>query len=192
MKVFIDPGHGGDDSGGVGPAGYREEDFTLQTAALLDLFCQWEGWETRWSRQSDINVSESASAAHANRWGANVYISLHANAHENPEAHGMEVLYWNSSAPGRALADRVRDELMARFPHVRDRGNKSIQRGNRGWIVLGKTKMPAILVEPGFITNPDEAAWLAQNATKALIADAVVSAIRHQAYVTPYGLMNAA
>ena len=46
MKLYIDPGHGGEDSGAIGPTGFEEKDFNQKVAKLLNLACRWSGWHT--------------------------------------------------------------------------------------------------------------------------------------------------
>lgn len=176
MKVFIDPGHGGEDSGAIGPTGYYEKEFNMQTAKLLELGCKWRGWDTAMSRAFDYNVNETDSAHRANFWGADVFVSIHANGAVST-ANGCEVLYWNTSTRSAALALKVQHLILDAFPWLRDRGIKPRFPGSRGSAVLRKTEMPAILVEPMFITNPSEESVLRVFATKALIADAILTSL---------------
>lgn len=187
MRFFIDPGHGGEDPGGIGPGPDRipdtpddipEKRVVLEIAELLDQAADREGWDRLWSRRTDLNVSERRTAAMANEWHADIFCSLHINAAEDPDANGFEVLHWHTSSRGAALAELVCDLLEAAFPHRPNRGPKPRGPGDRGATVLGATAMPAILVEPGFITNPFEEPWLQRLDTQASIAMAIVDAIR--------------
>lgn len=176
MKLFIDPGHGGNDSGAIGPTGFEEKIFNFQVAEILQLACDFAGWETMWSRDHDVNVSELQSALNANSWEADYYVSIHANGGV-PHAHGCEVLYWNSSARGAAWAGQLQDELLSRFSQIRNRGVKPKFSDNRGATVLRRTAMPAVLVEPAFITNPAEEKFLRRFSTQAMVADAIWSSL---------------
>lgn len=176
MKLFIDPGHGGADSGTIGPTGFEEKVFNFQVAEILQLACDFSGWETMWSRDHDVNVSELQSALNANAWGADYYVSIHANG-ASPQAQGCEVLYWNSSVRGQIWAGQIQDELLSRFPRLRDRGIKPKFPSDRGATVLRRTAMPAVLVETAFLTNPVEEEFLRRFSTKALIADAIWSSL---------------
>ena len=176
MRLFIDPGHGGTDSGAIGPTGFKEKDFCFQVAEILQLACEHAGWKTMWSRDHDANVSELQSALNANAWEADYYVSIHANG-AGPQAHGCEVLYWNSSVRGRVWAVQLQDELLSRFPQIRNRGLKPKFPGDRGATVLRRTTMPAVLVETAFITNPDEEKFLRRFSTQAMIADAILSSL---------------
>ncbi len=176
MKIYIDPGHGGEDSGAIGPTGFEEKDFNQKVAKLLNLACRWSGWHTLMSRHWDKNVVERESAQEANDWGADYYVAIHANG-SVPQAHGCEVLYWNGSFRGASWADQLQDELLARFPQIRDRGIKPRFPGQRGETVLRRTNMPAVIIEPAFITNPDEEKFLQRFSTQAMVADAIWSSL---------------
>lgn len=176
MRLFIDPGHGGKDSGAIGPTGFKEKVFNFQVAEILQLACDYVGWDTMWSRDHDVNVSELQSALNANAWEADYYVSIHVNG-AGLQAHGCEVLYWNSSVRGAAWARQLQDELLSRFPRLRDRGIKPKSPGNRGATVLQRTTMPAVLIEPAFITNPDEEKFLQRFSTQAMVADAIWSSL---------------
>ena len=176
MKVFIDPGHGGKDSGAIGPTGYEEKEFNLRTAHLMELACEWRGWDTFMSRSTDHNVKEMDSVHKANYWEADVYVSIHANGGPN-QAHGCEVLYWHTSRRAETLAREVQGQIVSCFPWLRQRGAKPRYLGDRGATVLRRTTMPAILIEPMFVTNPREEDVLRRFSTQALIADAVVQTL---------------
>ena len=176
MRLFIDPGHGGKDSGAIGPTGFEEKVFNFHVAELLELACHYAGWDTMWSRDHDVNVSELQSALNANAWEADYYVSIHANG-AGPQAHGCEVLYWNGSSRGAAWAGQLQDELLSRFPQLRNRGTKPKFPGDRGATVLRRTNMPAVLIEPAFITNVTEEAFLRKFSTQAMVADAIWSSL---------------
>ena len=125
-----------------------------------------------WSRNGDYNVSELASALNANDWGADYYVAIHANSF-GPNSHGCEVLYSNDDVGSEVWARQIQDELLSRFPLLRDRGIK--ERNNL--TVLTRTVMPAALIEPAFVSNPGEEAFLRRFSTKALVADAILASL---------------
>lgn len=183
MKVYIDPGHGADDPGAISPSGYTEAEFAWDWCELVTLALERAGHQVWWSRYNTEvkKVPNYKRATHANSNGADVFISLHANAFhrvQDPENVGMEVLYWYTSTMGRRLADRLREEIVSRFEGtIYDRGSKPVQEGGRGVTVLKRTIMPAVIIEPGFITDEDDAAWLAHFSTQAILAEAIEAAI---------------
>jgi len=172
VKLFIDPGHGGNDSGAIGPTGLQEKDWNLHVAHLLAMGCEWAGIQVMWSRNGDYNVSELASALSANDWDADYYVAIHANSF-GPHSHGCEVLYADDELGSNRWAANLQDELLSRFPQLRNRGTKE----RNDLSVLTRTNMPAVLIEPAFLSNPEEEAFLRRFSTKALVADAIISSL---------------
>lgn len=152
MKIFIDAGHNysGFNTGAVGN-GMREQDITFSLATYLDQFLSEAGLVTRLSRPTlQTNLGrDNASAVNArwqmaNDWGADYFISLHVNAGGGT---GAETLFGREA--DRAFAQTVQDVF----------SEKTGLRNRRIWLrndlaVLRHTKMPAILVEAGFIDAP--------------------------------------
>jgi N-acetylmuramoyl-L-alanine amidase len=165
MKICIDPGHGGKDPGAVGPTGLEEATVALQIS--LDLAADLEsfGWSVALTRSTDVFIELGARCEIANDWGADYFISIHCNSN-GPEAVGIETLYKTDS--GKLLAIPVQDALITATDD-RDRGLK--YRDNL--YVLNGTRMPAILVEVGFISNPDTEKNLGLLDYQTLLADAI-------------------
>jgi len=179
MKIFIDPGHGGTDPGAVNEElGITEANVNLDTALRLEHILKNRGYETKMSRATDVFVPLSERAAMANNWGANYFISVHSNASENPQAGGTETLYHGGSPRGMALAKEIQNQLVLQLG-LNDRGIIS----RPSLAVLRLTKMPAVLSEMAFISNPKEARLLAsaefrQRAAQG-IADGVTEYLKH-------------
>ena len=159
MKICIDPGHGGADPGAIGIAPatasepaitLKERDFTLDVALLLEEELARCGHSVLLTRRRDRSLKLNARAAHANRYAADLFISIHANAAANPAAEGIEVFHFPGSTAGKSLADRIMQRLAAVFPGHVNRGVKPAD-----FAVLRLTDMPAVLVECEFLTNPD-------------------------------------
>lgn len=157
MKIFIDPGHGGNDPGSVNEnLGLTEAFVNLDTAKRLQSILNARGYETKMSRTTDTFVGLRERANMANEWGANYFISVHANSVDNPNANGTETLYYKNNTPGEALANEIQENLILQT-NLADRGIKP--RPNLA--VLRLTNMPAVMAELAFISNPTEAALLA-------------------------------
>jgi N-acetylmuramoyl-L-alanine amidase len=162
--TVIDAGHGGRDPGavdGIQPAEgdtiYTEEDnlnldVALQTAKYLAPISQ-----VILTRTEDVNVMEDPDEdlyerpRISTRAGAHAFVSIHQNAATNPAGHGLEVYHYPGSTEGKRLAEAVYNRLLA-ATGLYGRGIKEAY-----FAVIGRlNSAPAILVEGGFITNPEE------------------------------------
>jgi N-acetylmuramoyl-L-alanine amidase len=91
--VVVDPGHGGENFGSIGPSGYTEKEFNLAVATKLKGALELEGIETILTRNDDVYVDLETRTELANSVGADLFISLHANGYSSPEAGGFEVYF---------------------------------------------------------------------------------------------------
>lgn len=149
MKICIDPGHGGKDPGAVGPGGTKEKDVVLAVAKYLKQELSAIAQVTL-TRTTDQYVELSERAALANNLGVDYFISVHCNSATNQTAKGTETLVYALGGEAEKLAKTVQARLIDVLK-TSDRGVKT-----RNVYVLRKTKMPAILVELAFISNPEE------------------------------------
>ncbi len=168
IKIYIDQGHNpeGFNTGAEGN-GLYEQDITYEIGRrLYNLLFASPEFEVRLSRPTPdtvLGTSNSSSLAtrvrEANNWGADIFISLHNNAAENSAASGNEALtYGPSSAVANELAEDILEELTL-TTGLRNRG--IVYRP--GLYVLKETKMPAVLVEMGFLSNPYDAELLSES-----------------------------
>lgn len=173
MKICIDPGHGGSDPGAVGKAPFvlKEKDFNLALSLLLKEELE-EEHEVIMTRYVDRALSLSGRARFANRYGADIFISVHANAAATPSAEGMEVFHFPGSRMGNQLAGMVLREMLEEFPDHRDRGVKSAD-----FAVLRLTRMPAVLVEAEFLSNPKQLEFLADSENQKRMANAIARGV---------------
>lgn len=156
VKLFIDPGHGGSDSGAVGN-GLREKDLTLTLAKKVrDLLTNYENVQVRLSRDTDIFISLNGRADMANNWGADYFMSIHINASGGT---GFETyIHTGASSASVRYQDIIHPAIVSSID-IRDRGQKSAN-----YAVLRETTMPAILTENGFIDNASDASKLKSDA----------------------------
>ena len=167
IKIYIDQGHNPEaPNAGAEGNGLREQDITYRTGqALSELLRGNSNFEVRLSRPTPTTslgatnkASLRARVEDANAWGADYFISIHANASENPNVSGTEAFaYSRPSAAFTLGADIIQG--ISNATGLRDRGMKV----RPGLYVLRKTAMPAVLVELGFISNPGDAALMDQN-----------------------------
>ena len=165
-KVYIDQGHNprNPNSGAEGN-GYREQDLVYTIGVLTADILRAEGFEVRLSRPTattQLGTSNSSSLAarvnDANSWGADIFISLHANASENSSASGQEAFVYSTSSPAYPLAQNILTQLNL-STGLRNRGVTA----RTNLYVLRRTRMPATLVELGFITNQRDADLMANS-----------------------------
>ena len=166
IKVYIDQGHNpsGFNTGAEGN-GFYEQDITYEVGVLLyELLRRNPDFEPRLSRPTEstiLGTSNSSSLTtrvrQANEWGADLFLSIHTNAAENPNATGSEALiYSESSTVAKGVAEDILEQLVL-TTGLRNRG--IVERP--GLYVLKRTQMPAVLVEMGFISNPTDAELMA-------------------------------
>lgn len=166
VKIYIDQGHNpsGFNTGAEGN-GFYEQDITYDVGVrLYELLQRNPEFEPRLSRPTPdtiLGVNNSSSLVErvreANAWGADIFLSLHTNAAENPNAGGTEALVYSlNSSVAVGLAEDILKNLNL-VTGLRNRG--IIERP--GLYVLRRTAMPAVLVEMGFISNRYEAELMA-------------------------------
>src|SRR5690625_4484757 len=150
-KIFLDPGHGGNDPGAVAN-GLREKDLTLDIAKRIRKYLNdnYSGHTIKMSRTGDTYPSLTKRANDANKWGADVFVSIHINAGGGT---GFESFIYNGkvSSKTKQVQNDVHDAIV-KETGVNDRGKK---RAN--FAVLRQTNMPAVLTENLFIDTKKDA-----------------------------------
>ena len=175
--ICLDPGHGGTDPGAVA-GGVREADVALDYALAIGPALERIGLAVLYTRATDRTLDLAARARAANDAGAAAFLSLHCNASASPSAEGVQVFYCRGSARGEALARRVFDRIAAVESPGRSAGvfpDESPACGNRRLYVLRATRMPAILIELGFLTSPSDRARLLNPEARDRLAMAVAA-----------------
>lgn len=154
--IYLDPGHGALDFGAVirNPR-VEEKRVCLLTAHYAKRYLEQLGYRVSLTRSRDTYVPLEKRAGLANRFKAGIYISIHYNSCPNPAIDGIEIYYYDlpgnrKTASSKKLAKSVLNRMIVKTG-ARSRG---IKRGN--FLVIRETKMPAILVEGGFLTNAQE------------------------------------
>ncbi|BAB05014.1 peptidoglycan-binding protein [Halalkalibacterium halodurans] len=171
-KIFIDAGHGGHDPGAVGN-GLREKDIALAISLYQKEALEDAGYSVMLSRSTDRFLSLKERTDKANAWGADLFISNHVNA---GGGRGSEVWCSIYGGVGRSYAERIANNLSSLFYN---RGVKTRQGANGDYLhVIRESRMPAVLVEHGFIDNAGDARILASQQNLRQAAMATVNAIR--------------
>jgi N-acetylmuramoyl-L-alanine amidase len=170
--VAIDPGHGGADPGAVGINGIQEKNivFSISTQVVQQL--RRKGINAVLTRKGDQEIDLAPRVATAARIKADVFVSIHANAisMSRPDINGLETYYY-ASAQGRRLAKAIHNRIL-RSTNMRDKGVRQAR-----FYVIRRTKMPAVLVETGFVTGAQDAARFASSSGRTQIAEAIAQGI---------------
>lgn len=167
--VVVDPGHGGHDPGAVYQS-YREKDINLDVAKLIaDKLIG-----SIVTREGDIYVPVSRRAEIANKADVDLFVSIHTNSSENPPSTGgPEVLYYADSPRGKELASRIRTALGGTRALVPIKSKEE-----RGYGLLKGTKMPAVIVELGFINSDEDRKYLLDADWREKTADKIARVVR--------------
>ena len=119
-RVAIDPGHGGNDSGAIGPTGLKEKDVTLEIAhRVAPILAREMKIETLLTRDTDAYVPLDLRTARANAFHADLFLSIHCNASESGTARGVQTFYLDPSRERDTAADRIaaRENALAKGKH---------------------------------------------------------------------------
>src|SRR6266478_9785291 len=154
--VVIDAGHGGYDYGGIPGQRIPEKEMTLDVAQRLKGLLTASGYHVVMTRDSDVFVPLATRVAIANSYQNAIFVCIHFNSANRIGAGGIETYFYSRDSLSLASAVHYFVAGGAPSPH------RGVRR--RGFYVLRKTNVPAVLVECGFLTNPTEAAY-AQNTT---------------------------
>ena len=171
--VIIDPGHGGPDPGAIGIRGIRETDVVLDVSKRVKQLLSEKGVRVRLTRKSEIDLDLPPRVLFANRTGADIFVSIHANASQGKKRNinGLETFYYRGWR-GRLLAKRIQKHILRVSPGSPDRG---VKQGK--FYVIKNTRMPAVLVEIGFLTGRLDARRLEQSMHRKRIAFAIAKGI---------------
>jgi N-acetylmuramoyl-L-alanine amidase len=177
--IVIDAGHGGFDRGGVPGQRISEKDKTLDVAQRLKRILQAEGYRVIMTRDSDVFVPLPTRVAIANSYRGANFVSIHFNCASRVGANGIETYYY--SGDSASLAASIHRNVVSGAPSE----NRGIRR--RGFYVLRRTAIPAVLVECGFLTNPTEGRLALTGDYRQRLAEQIARGIRRQPapYVRP-------
>lgn len=184
-KICVDAGHGRDDPGKVGVNGSKEKDINLSIALKLKGCLEKEGYEVVMTRETDTDLADAdASSAKVSdlknrvaliaREKPDLTISIHQNSYTDSAVHGAQVFYYEQSAEGKQLAETLQQVLNEDFTENGTRSAKA----NQSYYMLRKTPVPTVIVECGFLSNPEEAEQLNTESCQQKAAEAICKGLR--------------
>ena len=165
--IAIDAGHGGSDPGKVGINNALEKDINLSVALKLKNMLEQKDIEVILTRDSDESLAPEGVT---NQKAADMQtrcqiiteanpvftVSIHQNSYPTPDIRGAQVFYFGQSEKGEALATILQENLVSRL----DPDNRRTAKANESYYLLKKTPTPTVIVECGFLSNPEEAELL--------------------------------
>lgn len=173
-KIFIDPGHGGKDQGSKGPKGDLEKDVNLQIAKKIgSKLSEYPQIEVIMSRTDDTFLTLDQRTDTANALGVNAFISIHQNSEQGQNtASGLETYYYaRGTEDSKKLAQIVHENIFM-YVDTRDRGVLP-----QNFEVIRETNMAGILIETGFLSNPQDEKNLTNPKYQDLLSEGIVEGI---------------
>ncbi|MDO4721225.1 MAG: N-acetylmuramoyl-L-alanine amidase family protein [Peptostreptococcaceae bacterium] len=170
--IVIDPGHGAHDPGAVAKStGMTEKALNLMIGKKVQSRLLEKGYEVIMTRETDVYPKNPDRAILANEKEADMFVSIHNNAAGKTSTNGLEVLYYPTE-DNKQLADIFREEIV-KAAGMYDRG----LRKRPDLIVLNTTRVPAVLLELGYMTNAAELKKLSDDAYQERLAEGIVNGI---------------
>ena len=183
--ILVDAGHGGSDPGMIGVGGLEEKGINLSISLLLRDTLEKSGYSVIMTREEDKGLYDSGAAnkkvqdmqrrvTMIQEHAPVLSVSIHQNSYQDSEVHGPQVFYYESSVEGKKLAEAVQSSLNDLLEVDRPRKVK----GNTSYYLLKRSSGTLVIVECGFLTNPEEAQKLQTKEYQEKVAAAVSEGIR--------------
>lgn len=173
--IMLDPGHGGGDAGAIGPLGLNDSEKAINLKTALTLKTELEGLGARvyMTRTEDVAMSLEERLSASRKLKPDMFVSIHANSMNDnvdiSKVSGFSVFY------REALAKPLADAVYNRTVQELERDKKGVHK--RNFYVTRGTWTPSILIESGFVPNPDEFEWLTDDNERALLAKSLSQSI---------------
>ena len=187
--VYLDAGHGGYDPG-ASYFGISEKSLTLAIQSRVKAKLEAEGYQVVTTRTSDTYVDLTDRSRAANASESDIFVSIHINASGSSAAQGIETYYYQPYAeyPSRinatyhanptrlSMSDTLANAIQSSLINATGAQNQGVKR--QTFAVLRETTSPAVLLELGFLSNPQEASRLNTSAYQETLANAIVAGIK--------------
>jgi N-acetylmuramoyl-L-alanine amidase len=168
--IVIDAGHGGFDRGGIPGQRVAEKMMTLDVALRLRSVLNANGYRVVMTRDTDVFLPLGTRVAIANSYRNALFICIHFNSARRMGANGIETYFYSRGSLPLASAIHY---YVARGAPTSNRGVR-----RRGFYVLRRTTVPSVLVECGFLTNPNEAQYAQTSSYRQQLAEEIARGIR--------------
>ena len=188
-RVIVDAGHGEPDGGAVTSDGVKESTLNLQIAQKLEELLIDEGMEVIMTREDENNIADADKQNKvremkvsdinnrikiANESDADFLISIHLNKYEGPGCKGWQTFYNKNSENGKKLAEAIQEGIK----EVVQTNNKRTALKIENIKLVDKSTIPTVIVECGFISNPEEKVLLQREEYQEKIAEGIVKGVR--------------
>lgn len=181
--IVVDCGHGENDPGKIGVNGALEKDINLTVGKLVKERLKKAGYEVAMTRTEDKMLAPEdstnrkaqdmkARVAFINEAKPVIAVSVHQNSYHEPDVSGAQVFYYSHSAEGEEAAKIMQEAFLSVDPE-----NTRQAKANDSYYILKRTEVPTIIVECGFLSNPEEAELLTDEEYQKKIADAITAGV---------------
>lgn len=178
IEIIIDAGHGGKDGGKIGVNDVAERDVNLAIAQSLQKKLEENKFQVQMTREDENGMADGniedlkARVELINKEKPDLVISIHQNSYSDASVKGAQVFYYEHSEEGKQAAEIMQDALK-----ILDESNHREAKANTSYYLLKKTEVPLVIVECGFLSNPEEAGKLVSEEYQELMAEAVFSGV---------------
>lgn len=185
--VIIDPGHGGYDGGAVAEDGTVEKNINLAISLRLRDFLEFEGYKTVMTRSTDVDTDDPDSEKYnkkndlearlelMRKYPDAIYVSIHLNKFTSSAAHGAQVFYSPGFKEAEELGESIQSSVSSK---LQNDNSRAIKKGTKSTYLLYNAKIPAVIVECGFISNEYELKKLKSEEYQSQMAFAVFCGIQ--------------
>ena len=174
IKVVLDAGHGEPDGGAVGVSGVVEKDINLAIVQKLQEVLESKGFEVILTRSGDSGLQDENADIMKNSH-ADIFVSIHMNSFGDQKVSGLHIFYDKNHPEIERLAKSIQNKMS----EVTGAEMHAVKTADERLFLMKNPPMPAILVECGFLSNPDEEKKLASDEYQSKIAWAIASAIEN-------------
>ncbi len=182
--IVVDAGHGGSDPGKVGINGELEKDLNLEIAKKVEKELKDLGFQVIMTRQDDKGLKREGRESGKkedlrtrvdiiNSSKAALAVSIHQNSYNQSDVKGAQVFYYTHSAEGKKAAAQMQEALKGA-----DAQNTRQAKANNSYYMLKRTEVPTIIVECGFLSNPEEAKKLGEEDYQEKIAESIGEGVK--------------